>query len=126
MMLREIKNVSKKRDEPKKRWFSSPDMDLFIWFDSDDSIVSYQFTYDKPNNEKALIWSEEEGLSHMEVDDGSRPGKHPGSPLLVADGVVKPYKIISMIQNNAGELDASIKNFIVAGIEAYIQQNDQN
>ena len=125
-MLREIKNVSKKRDEPKKRWFSSPDMDLFIWFDSDDSIVSYQFTYDKPNNEKALIWSEEEGLSHMEVDDGSRPGKHPGSPLLVADGVVKPYKIISMIQNNAGELDASIKNFIVAGIEAYIQQNDRN
>ena len=125
-MLREIKNVSKKRDEPKKRWFSSPDMDLFIWFDSDDSIVSYQFTYDKPNNEKALIWSAEEGLSHMEVDDGSRPGKHPGSPLLVADGVVKPYKIISMIQNNAGELDASIKNFIVAGIEAYIQQNDRN
>ena len=125
-MLREIKNVSKKRDEPKKRWFSSPDMDLFIWFDSDDSIVSYQFTYDKPNNEKALIWSAEEGLSHMEVDDGSRPGKHPGRPLIVADGVVKPYKIISMIQNNAGELDASIKNFIVAGIEAYIQQNDRN
>ena len=56
MMLREIKNVSKKRDEPKKRWFSSPDIDLFTWFDNDDSI----------------------------------------------------------------------KNFIVAGIEAYIQQNDQN
>ena len=123
-MLREIKKVSTKRDEPKKRWFSSQSMDLFVWFDTDDTIVSYQFTYDKPQNEKALIWNEKEGLSHMGVDDGSRSGKHPGSPLLVQDGVANPSKIISMIRNNAGELDPSIKDFIILGIEEYFQKNE--
>jgi hypothetical protein len=121
MMLREIKNVSRKKDEPKKRWFTSPGMDLFIWFDSDDSIISYQFTYDKPHNEKAFIWSEEEGLSHMRVDDGSRSGKHPGSPLLVQDGEVNPNKIISLIRSNSGELEPSIGSFIVSKIEQYYQ-----
>ena len=123
-MLREIKSVSQKRGEPRKRWFSSPSMDLFVWFDTDDTILSYQFTYDKPHNEKALIWSEKEGHSHLGVDDGSRSGKHPGSPLLVPDGVASPYKIISMIRVNAGELDPSIQSFIVSGIEEQFQQNE--
>ena len=118
-MLREIKSVGQNRGEPKKRWFSSPSMDLFIWFDTDDTILSYQFTYDKPHNEKALIWNAEEGLSHLGVDDGSRSGKHPGSPLLVRDGVANPEKIISMIRINADELDPSIKNFIISGIEEH-------
>jgi len=96
-------------------------MDLFIWFDSDDSIVSFQFTYDKPHNEKAFIWSEAEGLSHMGVDDGSRSGKHPGSPLLVQGSVANPDKIISMIRSNLGELDPSIGSFIVSKIEEYYQ-----
>ena len=120
-MLREIKSASQKRDEPRKRWFSSTSMDLFIWFDTDDRILSYQFTYDKPHNEKALVWSEKEGLSHLGVDDGSRSGKHPGSPLLVQDGVANPTKIISMIRINAGELDPSIQSFIISRIEEQFQ-----
>ena len=123
-MLREIKSVIQKFGEPKKRWFSSPSMDLFIWFDTDDTIVSYQFTYNKNYNERALIWCEKKGLSHLGVDDGSRSGKHPGSPLLVQDGVANPNKIISMIQVNAGELDHSIKSFIISGIEEHFQENE--
>jgi hypothetical protein len=122
-MLREITKVSQKRDEPRKRWFSSHSMDLFIWFDGDDRIVSFQFTYDKPHDEKALTWSREEGLAHMGVDDGSRSGKHPGSPLFVLDGAVSPGKIISMLLENAGELDPSIENFIVSCIEECYKKN---
>ncbi|MDC1287631.1 hypothetical protein N8198_07085 [Gammaproteobacteria bacterium] len=120
-MLREIKNVSRKKNEPEKRWFSSSSMDLFIWFDTDNSIVGYQFTYDKPHNEKALVWSVENGLSHMKVDDGSGSGKHPGSPLLVQDGVANPDKIISMLRKNIGGLEPAIENFIVSNIEEYFQ-----
>jgi hypothetical protein len=55
------------------------------------------------------------------VDDGARPGKHPASPLLVEDGVFKPSKIVSMLKENSSELEPSIENFIVSGIEEYFK-----
>ncbi len=48
-MLREIEETSQKRGEPKRRWFSGSEMDLFVWLNEDDEIVSYQLTYDKPH-----------------------------------------------------------------------------
>ena len=55
-MLREIKEVSQKSGEPDRRWYSSAGMDLFVWTNQDEEVVSYQLTYDKPHNEKALTW----------------------------------------------------------------------
>jgi len=120
-MLREIKETSQKRGEPKKRWFSSLSMDLYIWLNDDDEILSYHLTYNKPNDEKALTWSKEHRFSHLGVDGGARPGKHPASPLLVEDGVFEPSKIISILKENSGELEPSIVNFIVSGIEGYFK-----
>lgn len=118
-MLREIVRTSQKNDEPRKRWFSSLDMDLFIWLNGNNEIISYHLTYNKPYDEKALIWSDETGFSHLAVDEGTRPGKYPGSPLLVRDGVIKPLKIIAMFKKNAGELEPAVTDFIVSGIEAH-------
>ena len=120
-MLREIKEISQKRGEPKKRWFTSLSMDLFVWLSEEEEIISYQLTYNKPHDEKALTWNREKGFSHSGVDDGSRSGKHPGSPLLVKDGVIKPTKIISMLRKDAGDLKPWIKNFIVSGIEDHYE-----
>lgn len=120
-MLREIKEMNQKRGEPKKRWFTSLSMDIFVWLNDDDEIISYQLAYNKPHDEKALLWSKEKGYSHLAVDDGSHPGKHPGSPLLVADGLVEPDQILSMLKEDKGELTPWIKNFIVSGIEEYFR-----
>lgn len=102
-----------------RRWFSSPSMDLFVWMDEGGEIVSYQLTYNKPHNEKALVWDRKKGFAHLGVDDGARPGKHPGSPLLVKDGVFIPANIVSMISNDNGDVAPWIKEFIVTGIEAH-------
>ena len=120
-MLREIKKVSQKRDEPRRRWFTSQDIDLFVWLNNHDEVVSYHLTYNRPHDEKALVWSKEKGFTHLGVDDGSRPGKHPGSPLLVQDGVINPIKIVSMIKKNSGELGPSIEDFIISGIEKHFK-----
>ena len=120
-MLREIKETNQGRGEPKKRWFTSLSTDIFVWLDDDDEIISYQLTYNKPHGEKALVWSKEKGYSHLGVDDGSNPGKHPGSPILVADSLVKPDKIVSMLKEDKGELTPWIKNFIISGIEEYFR-----
>ena len=115
-MLREVKDISQKRGEPKKRWFSSLDMDLFVWFNDAGEIISYQLTYNKPHDEKALIWSKGGGFSHLAVDEGVRPGKYPASPLLVQDGEAGFSRIVDVLKKNSGELDPAINSFIVTGI----------
>ena len=120
-MLREIKETTQKPGEPRKRWFSSLSMDVFVWLDDADDIVSYQLTYDKPHDEKALIWSREKGFTHLGVDDGTRPGKYPGSPLFVEDGVFVPGKIVSMLKNDKGDLEPRIKNFILGSIGEHVE-----
>lgn len=120
-MLREIKKTSQDRGEPKRRWFSGSEMDLFVWLNEDDEIVGYQLTYDKPHSEKALIWNEKEGITHLGVDEGLKPGGHPGSPLLVPDGIMDPSKIISKLKECGEDVDPSIKSFIISGIEKYYE-----
>ena len=115
-MLKEIRQTGRKPGEPRKRWFADADMDLFVWFDDDGGIVAYHLTYGKLKEEKALTWSHTHGFSHLGVDDGTRPGKYPASPLLVADGSFEPGKLIARLRQGAGDLDTSIAEFIAAGI----------
>ena len=118
-MLREFMETSQKSGEPKRRWFSGSTMDLFIWQNEEDEIVSYQLTYDKPHAEKALVWNKDEGFSHLGVEDGQNPGKHPGSPLFVEDGIMNPLKILSNLNKYGDEIDPVVKEFIATGIEEH-------
>ena len=117
-MLREIKKTSQKPDEPRKRWFSGPEMDLFIWFDPADEILSYQLSYNKLHGERVLTWKRGHGFDHLGVDEGARPGKHPASPLLVKDGALVPSTVVSLLERDASELDPEIRHFIISGIQA--------
>ncbi|MFA9420922.1 MAG: hypothetical protein ACERLB_12300 [Gammaproteobacteria bacterium] len=94
-------------------------MDLFVWTNDSDEVVSYQLGYDKPHPEKALSWSVERGFSHDDVDDGSRPGRHPGSPMLVADGEFAARRVLELFQVNAGPLEGDLREFIVSGISRH-------
>jgi hypothetical protein len=94
-------------------------MDLFVWIDESGEVISYQLSYDKPHAEKALSWSVERGLSHDDVDDGSRPGRHPGSPLLVADGEFAARRVLALFQANADQLENDLQAFIVSGISRH-------
>lgn len=119
-MLREVENVKQDSGDLKKRWFASLSMDLFVWEDVEGNIVGYQLTYDKPRNEKAIVWNEAEGFLHFGVDDGSRPGRHPKSPMLVPDGAPEP-EIASRLLNNQEQVPQNIVRFIAENIRANIR-----
>ena len=53
-MFREVLKVKQNPSEPRRRWFSSESMDLFVWLNDLDEVVRYQLTYNKPHYEKAL------------------------------------------------------------------------
>ncbi len=88
-------------------------MDVYVWVNSDDQIVCYQITYDKPNAEKALTWKIESGFSHHGVDDDAKPGKHPGTPLLITDGLPNLPRLMYLIYKNFGDVAPEVKKFIV-------------
>ena len=125
-MFREISGVKQIPGEPCRRWFSCEAMDLFVWTDESGEVVSYQLSYDKPHPEKALSWSAERGFSHDDVDDGSRPGRHPGSPILVTDGEFAARRVLAMFQANADQLENDLQEFIVSGISRHFNLDFKN
>ena len=121
MKLREINNTRQESGELRRRWFSGEEMDLYVWLNDEEVIVAYQLTYDKPHSEKAVVWKEEEGISHLGVDDGSNPGGHPGSPLLVPDGKMNGTRIIAKLKEHGSDLDSEITGFIISSIQSQLK-----
>jgi len=115
-MFREIQAVRQNENEPHKRWFNSPKMDLFIWSNSDDKIIKYQLTYTLRPEKKALTWHEKSGLTHAQVD-GSRSGNYPASPILIADDQCDMNLLLTLFIENSAEMEHEIKTFIIDTIK---------
>ena len=116
-MLRQITSVYQRPGEAEKIWFTKENLDLFIWLSEQDEIIRFEFTYDKPNNEKSLIWSLESGLSHSGIDDGSRPGKHPSTPILLNDVPFNKNELANMLEEQRNVIPSKyllvMKNLIL-------------
>ena len=54
--LVEIIHVRQVPGDPRRRWFSSDDMDLIVWYDDSDAPIGFQLCYDKLRSERALRW----------------------------------------------------------------------
>jgi len=94
-MLREITPSRQVPGEPRRRWFTSSNIDLFVWLSENELPSGFQLCYDKQHREHALTWTENTGFSHMAVDPGeSRPARYKGAPLLVANGAVDAARIL--------------------------------
>ena len=117
-MLREIVNVKQLKNEPRRRWFSSSSLDLFIWYDDDDSIIQFQLCYDKGPAEKALTWHHERGIMHHAVDDGeNRTFRMKGSPIMINDDEFDTEDILSKFRELAGDIEYATVNFIIDNIK---------
>jgi hypothetical protein len=118
-MLHEIVSTRQHPGELLRRWFQDDSMDLFVWTDDAGEVTRFQLAYDKPHAEKAISWKQESGFVHTGVDDGSRPGHHPGAPLLVADGEFAALPVLNEFKLRAKEMDPSIVAVVVRLLGAY-------
>ena len=110
--LREI-DIKNDDDALSKRWFSSKKMDLFVWFDVGSRVDSFQLSVDKEGSERAIIWDRDSGLSLNRVEDGSRPGKHPGSPIFVPCNDVDLNEVMKKFQQQASDIDIEVANAVL-------------
>jgi len=83
--LREIHRIRQRGGEPRRRWFTGHDLDVFTWQGVDGELMGFQVTYDNPAREKAISWKVGEAIRFSNVlTGGPTSGGHPGTPLLTA------------------------------------------
>src|SRR5712671_7091134 len=83
--LVEIIHVRQVPGDPRRRWFSSDDMDLIVWYDDSDALIGFQLCYDKLRSERALRWEPEVGYRHTAIDNGESniSPRYKATPILV-------------------------------------------
>jgi hypothetical protein len=116
--LREITAVHQRADEPPRRWFHAPDMDLFVWHEGE-RIVRLHLAYAlREDREHLFEWAAESGARHARIDDGARPGGHPGAPLVGGDVPLDADALGARFSARAAALDPALRAFVSAQLAA--------
>jgi len=111
--LREIKRICQRDAEAKRRWFTSPLMEVFLWENVAGCVVGFDLTYDKPHAEKAISWRLSERMRSSRVLlDGQNAGGHPGTPLLIANAPVDGWFVCGLLMRFCGELDSDARTVL--------------
>lgn len=120
-MLYEIKHVRQIHNEARRRWFTSPELDLTVWYDRDNQLIGWQFCYDKNHAEHALSWYVDAGYQHTGVDDGERDGamKSKATPMIGKNVVLDKPRVLALFVDNCQQLPLDIVQNIRRQIEEF-------
>jgi hypothetical protein len=117
-VLREIAETRQIRGEPRRRWFNSEFMDLYVWYDSVDVPLGFQLCYGKPDFERALTWFRPDNFSHMAVNHGGQESRGQ-TPLLVLDGVFEAPAVGAAFSREARGLPGDVAGLVLEKLAAY-------
>jgi hypothetical protein len=115
-VLRKISDVYIRPGEPLKIWFTEQTQDLYIWLSEVDQILKFQFSDDKPDDEKSLLWSTPGKIIHTAVDEGSRPGQYPSSPISLGEVPLDINRVVDLFNQNAEVIPKRYFSFIQSKI----------
>ena len=113
-MLTEVTETRQVEGEPRRRWFTDPAIDLYVWYDAANRIIRFQICYDKGPEEKALDWNAGEGFSHAGVDDGeSGELRMKSTPILTGRTEPDRDAVLGLFAAAAGKLEYDLHEFIM-------------
>ena len=105
--LREIAGV-KQTGDLRRRWWTSPDMDVYVWQDEAGKVCSFEICYGKPRNERSLRWHETHGFAHARIDDGeAHPFDHQ-TPIAIPDSHYSPSLVAASFEAAAAEVEPAV------------------
>jgi hypothetical protein len=118
--MKEFINIRQIPGELRRRWFSSNEFDLIVWFSDDERLFGFELCYDKHGNERSIRWSHSGGFQHMAVDDGERNlGKYKETPILIADGIFDARQVYSDFSEVSHMLPEEIAEYVLNAIGQY-------
>lgn len=114
--LYEIRNTKQIPGEPRRRWFSSQDLDLIVWLGEDENIIGFQLSYDKLFDQRALTVFATQ-FFHSKVDEGdATPDKFKATPQLVNDDELNGSRLAQIFMNEAQSIDSLIAEHVYENI----------
>jgi hypothetical protein len=119
-MLREIFATRQTNPNIRKRWFTCPEMDLYVWL-INDIPTRFQLSYNKLENEHVINWNRDTGFSHNRIDSGEEGAslKYKMSSILLPDGNFDVSATTRKFQQASEKVDKSIAAFIYARLREY-------
>ncbi len=118
--MKEFINIRQIPGEFRRRWFSSNEFDLIVWFLDDGRLFGFELCYDKHGNERSIRWSHSSGFQHMAVDDGEQNlGKYKETPILIADGIFDARQVHSDFLAVSHMLPEEIAEYVLNTIGQY-------
>jgi hypothetical protein len=103
--LREIAHVKQTSAQLRRRWWTSPSMDLYVWQEPNARIAAFELCYDKPHDEHSLRWDAAHGYRHSRIDDGEATAFDQQTPMAVADGHYRLEDIALRFESAAAEVE---------------------
>lgn len=123
--LQEVQAASQVPGEPRRRWFTSRELDLIVWLDESGHPSAFQLCYDKPHAERALTWKPQTGFRHSAVDDGEADGlRYKATPILVSDGDFPSGRVGAMFAQAGVHLPPDIEAFVSSKLRDYPNRAD--
>ncbi len=119
-MLVELPRVLQHNDEPHRRVFRSPDLDLVVWINEAGGYTGFELAYRHGPRERAVRWKSGAGYTHHRVDDGEYgTGSHKSSPLMVSDGPFKRWSVARQFQVESRGIDPELAGFVMRKVLAF-------
>ncbi len=118
--FRELAHVRQHTDEPKRRWFVAPGMDLIAWVDEYERPFKFQLWYAKRPTEFALTWESGRGFNHAEVDGGEARPAASMTPILNNDDA--PFDqsyLLELFQASHATLPTDIGSMVLEALQRY-------
>jgi predicted Zn finger-like uncharacterized protein len=117
--LREIANVRQVRGESPRRWFTSTDLDLILWLGPGGKPHGFQLCYGKrENNERAVTWWPERGLTHSSVNaDGREHSGMKGTPTLSDAPGYEAAAVLARFLATKGDLAPEYVDFVAQRLQ---------
>lgn len=115
-MLRELNAVRQIPGEMPRRWFSSGDMDLIVWFDAAGQPDHFELCFDKSSQERCLRWSGQK-LAMYQIDSGEgEPGRHKGTPIHRACDAQATDHLLERFMAASDCLPTNVREFVAAAL----------
>lgn len=124
--MKERINVRQIPGDNTRRWFSSENLDLIVWYDPEGNLAGFELCYDKTRVEHSICWRPRGGFVHMAVDDGeNRPGKYKASPVLVPDGHFDARRVHAAFAIECISLPQELAAYVLQALSSHPNFFDQ-
>jgi len=118
--LKEVPRVRQVDGEPRRRWFSSLELDLIVWLDAQAQPIGFQLCYDKTGRERALTWRPQRGFEHDLVDSGEHGNpRYKGTPILRRDDGFDRDRVQRAFLAAADDIPHQIRAFVSATMDSW-------